>query len=82
MAEIALNRAFSLGAGQQPPLPPPGPAPITGSVGVVPDLSHLTEAEREIIESVMMRQKKEEEEEAQVLKYFFILLVFLLLMYY
>lgn len=34
----------------------------------VPDLSHLTDEERLIIESVMNRQKKEEEEEAQVLK--------------
>lgn len=34
----------------------------------MPDLSHLTDEERLIIESVMQRQKKEEEEEAQVLK--------------
>lgn len=35
---------------------------------MIPDLSHLTEDERKIIESVMVRQKKEEEVEAQVLK--------------
>ncbi|OTF69226.1 hypothetical protein BLA29_000734, partial [Euroglyphus maynei] len=41
---------------------------ITGSVGIMPDLSHLSDAERPIIESVIMRQKKEEEEEAQLLR--------------
>ncbi|KAH7642003.1 hypothetical protein HUG17_5048 [Dermatophagoides farinae] len=41
---------------------------ITGSVGIMPDLSHLSDVERPIIESVIMRQKKEEEEEAQLLR--------------
>lgn len=33
-----------------------------------PDLSHLTDEERGIIESVIVRQKQEEEKEAEVLK--------------
>jgi hypothetical protein len=37
-------------------------------INMMPDLSHLTDEERIIIESVIIRQKKEEEEEAQVLK--------------
>ena len=37
-------------------------------INALPDLSHLTDEERLIIESVMVRQKKEEEEEALVLK--------------
>ncbi|KAH9423163.1 Rab GTPase binding [Dermatophagoides pteronyssinus] len=41
---------------------------ITGSVGIMPDISHLSDVERPIIESVIMRQKKEEEEEAQLLR--------------
>lgn len=34
----------------------------------MPDLSHLTEEERKIIQAVMDRQKKEEEKEQSVLK--------------
>ncbi|RWS30277.1 regulating synaptic membrane exocytosis protein 2-like protein [Leptotrombidium deliense] len=37
-------------------------------LSTAPDLSHLTDEERKIIESVMMRQKKEEAKEAEVLK--------------
>lgn len=40
----------------------------TPTFNMLPDLSHLTEEERKIIESVMMRQRREEEKEAQVLK--------------
>ncbi|XP_031214537.1 regulating synaptic membrane exocytosis protein 2 isoform X12 [Mastomys coucha] len=42
--------------------PPPQPE--------MPDLSHLTEEERKIIQAVMDRQKKEEEKEQSVLKWF------------
>ena len=35
----------------------------------MPDLSHLTEDERRIIESVMHRHKLEEEKETQLLRY-------------
>lgn len=41
---------------------------------IIPDLSHLNENERPIIESVILRQRKEEEEEAQLLKYLYFLL--------
>ncbi len=41
---------------------------LSPSTNIMPDLSHLTEEERKIIESVMMRQKKEEEKEAELLK--------------
>lgn len=34
----------------------------------MPDLSHLTEEERRIIESVMARQKEEEDREKEILK--------------
>lgn len=34
----------------------------------MPDLSHLTEEERQIIQNVIMRQKMEEEKEAEILK--------------
>lgn len=37
-------------------------------LGYVPDLSHLTEEERRIIEDVMKRQRMEEEKEAEILK--------------
>ncbi|KAM9839103.1 regulating synaptic membrane exocytosis protein 2-like [Aulostomus maculatus] len=57
---------------------PAGPAPPVGvgsapAAGVgpgpeLPDLSHLTEEERNIILSVMERQKKEEEKEQSMLK--------------
>lgn len=45
--------------------------PRTSIGAVIPDLSHLNENERPIIESVILRQRKEEEEEAQLLKYSF-----------
>jgi hypothetical protein len=35
----------------------------------MPDLSHLTEEERRIIESVMMRQRQEEERENEIMRY-------------
>ncbi|XP_048364133.1 regulating synaptic membrane exocytosis protein 2 isoform X30 [Sphaerodactylus townsendi] len=47
--------------GPAPPQPPPPQAEM-------PDLSHLTEEERKIIQAVMDRQKKEEEKEQSVLK--------------
>nr|XP_056710736.1 regulating synaptic membrane exocytosis protein 2 isoform X2 [Euleptes europaea] len=47
--------------GPAPPQPPPPQAET-------PDLSHLTEEERKIIQAVMDRQKKEEEKEQSVLK--------------
>nr|XP_034981735.1 regulating synaptic membrane exocytosis protein 2 isoform X22 [Zootoca vivipara] len=47
------------------PAPPPQPPPPQSEV---PDLSHLTEEERKIIQAVMDRQKKEEEKEQSVLK--------------
>ncbi|XP_054840379.1 regulating synaptic membrane exocytosis protein 2 isoform X4 [Eublepharis macularius] len=47
--------------GPAPPQPPPPQAEL-------PDLSHLTEEERKIIQAVMDRQKKEEEKEQSVLK--------------
>lgn len=34
----------------------------------MPDLSHLTEEERRIIESVMMRQRQEEERENEIMR--------------
>lgn len=42
---------------QRPSLPP------------MPDLSHLTEEERKIIESVMLRQREEDEKEQAMLKF-------------
>ncbi|XP_062836169.1 regulating synaptic membrane exocytosis protein 2 isoform X2 [Anolis carolinensis] len=50
--------------GPAPPAPPPPPPPPSE----MPDLSHLTEEERKIIQAVMDRQKKEEEKEQSVLK--------------
>ncbi|XP_066480917.1 regulating synaptic membrane exocytosis protein 2 isoform X8 [Tiliqua scincoides] len=44
---------------------PPQPTPAQSEA---PDLSHLTEEERKIIQAVMDRQKKEEEKEQSVLK--------------
>ncbi|XP_037507802.1 regulating synaptic membrane exocytosis protein 1 isoform X4 [Rhipicephalus sanguineus] len=44
-----------------PPMSGAGPPPM-------PDLSHLTEEERRIIESVMARQKEEEDREKEILK--------------
>ena len=34
----------------------------------MPDLSHLTEEERKIIESVIQRQREEEEKEQEILR--------------
>jgi regulating synaptic membrane exocytosis protein 2 len=34
----------------------------------MPDLSHLTEEERSIIESVIQRQREEEEKEQEILR--------------
>lgn len=38
------------------------------SLPPMPDLSHLTEEERKIIESVINRQREEEEKEAEILR--------------
>ena len=38
----------------------------------MPDLSHLTEDERRIIESVLMRQRREEEQETEIVRYTFV----------
>jgi hypothetical protein len=35
----------------------------------LPDLSHLTEEERRIIENVMLRQRQEEEKESEIMRY-------------
>ena len=35
---------------------------------LMPDLSHLTDDERRIIESVLMRQKREEEQETEIVR--------------
>lgn len=40
-------------------------------MGDMPDLSHLTDEERRIIEGVMMRQKQEEERESEIMRYVF-----------
>lgn len=37
----------------------------------MPDLSHLTAAEREIIESVVHRQKQEEQKEQEIMRWVF-----------
>lgn len=37
----------------------------------MPDLSHLTEDERRIIESVLMRQRREEEQETEIVRYIY-----------
>jgi len=34
----------------------------------MPDLGHLTEEERQVIESVIQRQKEEEEKEQEILR--------------
>ena len=39
------------------------------SLPPMPDLEHLTEEERAIIESVIQRQREEEEKEQQILRY-------------
>ena len=39
------------------------------SLPPMPDLSHLTAEERQIIESVIMRQREEEEKEQEMLRY-------------
>ncbi|XP_059408415.1 regulating synaptic membrane exocytosis protein 1-like isoform X5 [Carassius carassius] len=49
---------------QSGPRPPTVPAPMAD----MPDLSHLTEEERKIIMSVMVRQREEEEKEQAMLK--------------
>ncbi|KAG1933563.1 regulating synaptic membrane exocytosis protein [Pimephales promelas] len=46
------------------PRPPTVPAPMPD----MPDLSHLTEEEREVIMAVMVRQREEEEKEQAMLK--------------
>lgn len=48
--------------------PAPAPARVTMATDM-PDLSHLTPEEREIIQSVMMRQKQEEERENEIMRY-------------
>lgn len=47
--------------------PKAGP-PLSAGPPPMPDLSHLTEEERRIIESVMARQKEEEDREKEILK--------------
>ena len=42
-----------------------GPAAVASPM---PDLSHLTEEERKIIESVLQRQREEEEKEQEILR--------------
>lgn len=37
----------------------------------MPDLSHLTQEERAIIENVMLRQRQEEERENEIMRYVF-----------
>ena len=39
------------------------------SLPPMPDLAHLTEEERKIIESVIQRQKEEEEREQKLLRF-------------
>ncbi len=39
------------------------------SLPPMPDLSHLTEEERKLIESVLQRQREEEEKEQEILRY-------------
>lgn len=58
-AARAMTSAAPKSAG--PPMSGAGPPPM-------PDLSHLTEEERRIIESVMARQKEEEDREKEILK--------------
>lgn len=41
----------------------------TAMASDIPDLSHLTAEERQIIESVMMRQKQEEERELEIMRW-------------
>jgi hypothetical protein len=54
-APQAMNLAAASAAGNLPPAD-------------MPDLSHLTEEERRIIESVMMRQRQEEERENEIMR--------------
>nr|XP_045013050.1 regulating synaptic membrane exocytosis protein 1 isoform X24 [Jaculus jaculus] len=54
----------SSAVGPRGPRPPTGPPPMQE----LPDLSHLTEEERNIIMAVMDRQKEEEEKEEAMLK--------------
>ncbi|XP_054992870.1 regulating synaptic membrane exocytosis protein 1 isoform X26 [Sorex araneus] len=55
---------MSSAVGPRGPRPPTGPPPMQE----LPDLSHLTEEERNIIMAVMDRQKEEEEKEEAMLK--------------
>ncbi|XP_074847138.1 regulating synaptic membrane exocytosis protein 1 isoform X21 [Carettochelys insculpta] len=55
---------MSSAGGPRGPRPPPVPPPMQE----LPDLSHLTEEERNIILAVMDRQKEEEEKEEAMLK--------------
>nr|XP_032628778.1 regulating synaptic membrane exocytosis protein 1 isoform X27 [Chelonoidis abingdonii] len=55
---------MSSSVGPRGPRPPPVPPPMQE----LPDLSHLTEEERNIIMAVMDRQKEEEEKEEAMLK--------------
>ncbi|XP_035213590.1 regulating synaptic membrane exocytosis protein 2-like [Stegodyphus dumicola] len=52
-----MSEAQNETGGPVPLMPPP-----------MPDLSHLTPEEREIIENVISRQKKEEEKEMEILR--------------
>lgn len=55
---------MSSAVGPRGPRPPTVPPPMQE----LPDLSHLTEEERNIIMAVMDRQKEEEEKEEAMLK--------------
>jgi regulating synaptic membrane exocytosis protein 2 len=46
----------AVGSNRRPSLPP------------MPDLSHLTAEERQIIEAVLLRQREEEEKEQEILR--------------
>ena len=53
------------------PIPPPGAFPPpdpsdSGGLDGMPDLSHLSEEERQIILQVIQRQKQEEQKEEEV----------------
>lgn len=63
----------SLGAGQKMsasvgPQSGPRPPTVLAPMPEIPDLSHLTEEEREVIMAVMVRQREEEEKEQAMLK--------------
>lgn len=47
---------------------PPSEPRSTAMASDLPDLSHLTPEERQIIQSVMMRQKQEEERELEIMR--------------